>query len=98
MNFEGRILPRRQTKLCAKFQRKLSHTIRRAKHLGLFSYKHGRFEVTDPFEESLTYEQMIDEQVKHMWMKNYPGQEVPTFAKNPRRNRFEGPRAQLERE
>ncbi len=58
VNVEGRMLPRRQTKLCAKYQRKVATTLRRAKHLGLFSFKNGRFTVTDPFEETLTHEQV----------------------------------------
>jgi len=43
----GHIVPRRMTGNCAKHQRKVSRVIKRAKSLGLFSYKKG-FEVHNP--------------------------------------------------
>ena len=46
----GRILSRKQTGLCAKWQRKVSSTIRRAKHLGIISYKKSKYYINFPFE------------------------------------------------
>merc|ERR1712000_192700 len=79
MNLEGRLLPRRQTNLCAKWQRKVAKTVRRAKHLGLFSYKHGRFTVTDPFNPTLSHEEVLDELAKRTWETLYPKEAVPSF-------------------
>jgi small subunit ribosomal protein S18 len=83
MNVEGRILPRRQTKLCAKFQRRVNRTIRRAKHLGLFSYKHGRFTVIDPFNENPTYEDMMNDMAREAWAKLYPLRPFPGLYETP---------------
>lgn len=49
MNYEGCIMPRRATGCCAKHQRKLSRVIKRAKHMGIFSYKKGGFTVFSPY-------------------------------------------------
>jgi len=46
----GRIFPRTQTGLCAKWQRKVSSTIRRAKHLGILTYKKSSYYIHFPFE------------------------------------------------
>jgi small subunit ribosomal protein S18 len=81
MNIEGRILPRRQTKLCAKWQRKVAKTIRRAKHLGVFSYKHGRFTVTDPFQDNPTHEDVLNELAKKSWERLYPTEDYPSLKK-----------------
>eukprot|EP01089_Gocevia_fonbrunei_P020540 TRINITY_DN7687_c0_g1_i1.p1 TRINITY_DN7687_c0_g1~~TRINITY_DN7687_c0_g1_i1.p1 ORF type:complete len:165 (-),score=31.60 TRINITY_DN7687_c0_g1_i1:72-566(-) len=45
----GNILPRRIVGNCSKHQRRLARTIKRAKHLGLFSYKDRRFTIVSPF-------------------------------------------------
>merc|ERR1711991_446001 len=81
MNLEGRILPRRQTRLCAKWQRKVASTIRRAKHLGLFSYKHVRFTVTDPFQETPSHEDVLDDLAVKAFERLYPKDTPPSFKK-----------------
>jgi hypothetical protein len=45
----GKILPRRLTGCCAKHQRRISHLIKKARHIGLFAYKQGSFQVVTPF-------------------------------------------------
>ena len=85
MNIEGRILPRRQTHLCAKWQRKVATTIRRAKHLGLFSYKHGRFTATDPFEASPSHEDVLDELAAKAFERLYPTEPIPSFKEESKR-------------
>lgn len=37
-NDQGKILPRRVTGTCAKYQRQLTRAIKRARHLGLMSF------------------------------------------------------------
>lgn len=49
----GDILPRDITHNCAKHQRAVARTFRRAKAMGLVSYKNG-FEIHDPFHKRLT--------------------------------------------
>ncbi len=73
LNVEGRLLPRRQTKLCAKFQRKVAKTVRRAKHLGVLSFKQGAFALTDPFVLTQTPRQYMEEAGRAMWYRlKYP--------------------------
>eukprot|EP01091_Cochliopodium_minus_P010052 TRINITY_DN2616_c0_g1_i1.p1 TRINITY_DN2616_c0_g1~~TRINITY_DN2616_c0_g1_i1.p1 ORF type:complete len:348 (-),score=130.16 TRINITY_DN2616_c0_g1_i1:60-1103(-) len=52
----GRILSRQHTGLCAKWQRKVSTTIRRAKNLGIFSYNKSKYYINFPFENPTTTE------------------------------------------
>lgn len=47
LSAEGRILPRKATGLCKKHQKRMSRTVKWARHLGIFSYKRG-FEIFDP--------------------------------------------------
>jgi len=47
----GDILGRTSTGLCAKHQRRISRVIKRAKRLGVLSYKFGEFRIVSPFEE-----------------------------------------------
>ena len=53
VNALGMIKPRRQTFVCAKHQRKLRSAIRRAVHLGFFSYKDNTFRVHSPYAASV---------------------------------------------
>jgi len=50
MNQLGRILPRKITGNCLKHQRKVSRTIKKARHMGLFTYKGGSFQAHNPFD------------------------------------------------
>ncbi len=49
MTGAGDILSRRQTGNCRRHQRKLSRTIKRSKHMGIFEYKRAGFTVYSPF-------------------------------------------------
>jgi ribosomal protein S18 len=80
VNHEGRILPRFQTKLCAKYQRKVSRTVRRAKHLGIFSFKKGRFTATDPFMLTQTHEDMLADALMNAWRQEGGDEEMPEDA------------------
>jgi small subunit ribosomal protein S18 len=47
----GDIIGRRHNGNCRRHQRKLATTIKRAKHMGIFSYKYGGFTIYSPFHE-----------------------------------------------
>lgn len=47
----GDLITRRYNGNCSRHQRKLASTIRRAKHMGIFSYKYGGFTIHSPFTE-----------------------------------------------
>jgi len=47
----GDIIGRRHNGNCRRHQRKLATTIKRAKHMGIFSYKYGGFTIYSPFLE-----------------------------------------------
>jgi len=47
----GHIMPRRMTGMCGKHQRRMAKTIKRALHLGVFSYKDNDFNVNSPFQK-----------------------------------------------
>lgn len=52
MTSAGFIKQRRQTALCKKHQARVARTIKQARTLGLFSYKHGSFTVKNPLDTS----------------------------------------------
>ena len=74
----GRILSRRQTGLCAKWQRKVSSTIRRAKHLGIFSYKKSKYYINFPFESSSTTA-FLNERYQKTYVYGRKQQEEPSI-------------------
>jgi ribosomal protein S18 len=45
----GDIIGRRHNGNCRRHQRKLATTIKRAKHMGIFSYKYSSFTIYSPF-------------------------------------------------
>jgi len=48
MSTSGTILSRKVNGLCRKMQSKITRTIKYARGLGLFSYKHGEFTIRNP--------------------------------------------------
>lgn len=55
----GLVLPRRQTNLCPKHQRKVAPTMARAIAMGVFSWKNGPLRYLDPFNPPLDDEEII---------------------------------------
>jgi len=51
LTIHGLITPKRYNGNCAKHQRRLARTIKRAHYLGVITYKEGGFEIDDPFED-----------------------------------------------
>lgn len=49
VNDAGMILGKYQTGLCSLHQRKLSKTVKKAVHMGFFSWKHSNFRINSPF-------------------------------------------------
>jgi hypothetical protein len=49
MNPHGRILPRVDSGNCAKHQRKIAHAIKKAVHMGFFTYKSSQFQIKAPY-------------------------------------------------
>lgn len=47
----GLIVSKKISGNCSKHQRKIAKTIKRSRHLGLFTYKKGVFEIRNPFED-----------------------------------------------
>lgn len=61
MTSAGFIKQRRQTALCKKHQSRVGRTIKQARTLGLFSYKHGAFTVKNPLDTT-SQEERFDEE------------------------------------
>ena len=79
MNEEGELLPKRKTNLCAKWQRKVSRTVKRARHLGMFSYKKGRFTFVDPFTAPPDPTDDVEEAAYKFWIREYPDVPFPGY-------------------
>ncbi|GAM28880.1 hypothetical protein SAMD00019534_120560 [Acytostelium subglobosum LB1] len=86
LNKDGDILPRYITGNCLKHQKKIARKIKHAKHLGLFSYKNGRFTIYDPNVVPPTAKEQADytrwyngDFTDEDWFGNEPTEEVDTM-------------------
>jgi len=65
MTAAGRIMARKYTGVCATHQRRLSHTIKKARHFGIFSYKNADFQINHLFrEDNLPLDELDEENEK----------------------------------
>jgi len=53
LNSLGHILPKRITGNCSKHQRQVARVVRKARDMGLFTYKKSVFEIVNPFPDTI---------------------------------------------
>jgi len=88
----GDILPRKITGNCARHQRAIARTFRRAKHMGLLSYKRG-FDFHSPYEPPEDLEEDFDREEEERTTEEIKQNEQARAARVERKARAEDKKA-----